>query len=347
MNCEYLVIGQGLAGTLAAHALEDLGASFIIMDGLKPYSASAVAAGIIHPVSGRRFVKAWNYDVFVPEFKSVYGRIGDRLRFNPLKSLDMHISLGSTREENDFLSQAQRYGYSDQLHPLPATVENMQSSFCRYGMPAFKVDIQNLVLLSRERWLRQNRFFKDHLDYRELRQIKTKWQYRNILADQVIFCEGCFVRENPWFRHLPIVPNKGQIFLMDHNNENELDHIDRHTLLFTRMNDQLWMGATYEWEFDTPCPDSGGWEYLSRKLKSLMNKPPMIRVHASGLRPTVMDRKPIIASHPQFPNLWSINGFGTKGASIGPFVVNHFIQLVTGREKINLFAPDRNKESLP
>lgn len=346
MNCEFLIVGQGLAGTLVGHAFEQIDRSFVVVDKVLPYSASPVAAGIIHPVSGRRFVKAWNYDSLLPVFQNTYADMENKLGSNPLEHLEMRLNLSSVKEENDLLSQAHRYGYADQLKLINEEDMVFECTKSCYSLPAFKLDIQSLVKLFRERWTIQNKYFEEIMDYSHLRQFNNKWHYRDIVADQVVFCEGCQSRFNPWFKYLPLVPNKGQVFLLQKPDRYTLNKVIRHNLLFTEFNTSIWAGATYEWEFDSPCPDSTGWKFLSQKLTDITKSPLEITAHLSGLRPTVTDRKPIIAHHPTFPNLWAINGFGTKGASIGPYVVNEFVGLIQGRLKTNLFAPDRLQKYL-
>ncbi|MGY0399494.1 MAG: FAD-dependent oxidoreductase [Ostreibacterium sp.] len=57
-SIEYLIIGQGLAGTLFAYELEKHGHSFIIVDADK-HNASKTAAGLYNPVVLKRFTGVW------------------------------------------------------------------------------------------------------------------------------------------------------------------------------------------------------------------------------------------------------------------------------------------------
>ncbi len=67
-----LIVGQGIAGTLLARALERRNARVCIADGNLPGSSSPVAAGVINPVTGKRFVKSWRFDEFFPVAQAVY-----------------------------------------------------------------------------------------------------------------------------------------------------------------------------------------------------------------------------------------------------------------------------------
>lgn len=345
MKYDFLIIGQGLTGTLVGHGLEELNASFAIIDKVRPYAASTIAAGIIHPVSGRRFVKSWAYDQLVPVFKERYHALSLKLGFQFLFEQDLEIYLSNPKEENDLLVQAERYDYARQLKRITETAEGFKNPYSIYSIPSYKLDIQTLINTSRAHWNHHNKFVDESMDYSLLRLEDGKWHYKDLIADQVVFCEGAFVRNNPWFSYIPLVPNKGQILLLDQD-ENPIHTIKR-GLLFTTFENKLWCGATYEWDFDSPAPDSSGWNFLNQKIEEVMGHPFNRVIHASGIRPTVPDRKPIIAVHPNHPTLWCINGFGTKGASVGPYVIQQFIRLLTGTEKINPFKPERLKESLP
>ncbi|MBS1662348.1 MAG: FAD-dependent monooxygenase, partial [Bacteroidetes bacterium] len=56
---DVLIIGQGICGTFLAHELERAGLSYLLIDEVRPFSASRVAAGLINPVTGRRLVTTW------------------------------------------------------------------------------------------------------------------------------------------------------------------------------------------------------------------------------------------------------------------------------------------------
>lgn len=344
MNCDFLIVGQGLAGTLTGHALEDLGASFAVLDCYKPYAASPLAAGIIHPVSGRKFVKAWLYDELIAFCHESYGKIEKKLNHKLFRKLDMHLYVSSAKEENDLLSQAQRYSYDDLLRPLQTPDPDFQSPGKAYAISAFQLDIQGLTSLFLKRWQDRQSYLPERMEYSSLLREGNSWRYKDILADQVIFCEGIWSRENPWFGQLPLIANKGQIFTLDPGIFQNLDHMVKSGLLLTRWKGEIWAGATYEWEFDQAGPDSFGWNYLYRKLENTLHHPFRVKSHLAGLRPTVPDRKPILAKHPVLPGLWAVNGFGTKGSSLGPYVTRHLADLLDGREKSNRFSPSRFKE---
>jgi glycine oxidase len=59
-----LIIGQGLAGSLLAMEMWEMGVEFMIVSAELPYSASRVAAGILNPITGKRLALTWRYGEF-------------------------------------------------------------------------------------------------------------------------------------------------------------------------------------------------------------------------------------------------------------------------------------------
>ena len=51
---DYIIVGQGIAGTNLAFQLIDSGKSIMVIDQVNLNSSSRVATGIINPVTGRK-----------------------------------------------------------------------------------------------------------------------------------------------------------------------------------------------------------------------------------------------------------------------------------------------------
>ena len=67
MKVDYLIIGQGLAGSLLVHELQKAGKSCFVLDDPKQIKASEVAAGVVNPVVFRRLTKSWLIDELYPQ----------------------------------------------------------------------------------------------------------------------------------------------------------------------------------------------------------------------------------------------------------------------------------------
>ena len=72
MQVDYLIIGQGLAGTCVALEAEKRGKSYIIVSDNNIPKSSNVAGGIINPVTGKQLTKTWRIDETLNFTKKTY-----------------------------------------------------------------------------------------------------------------------------------------------------------------------------------------------------------------------------------------------------------------------------------
>lgn len=88
MKLDYLIIGQGLAGTLLGFELMKAGNSVHYIDAPDFRKASNVAAGLINPVVFRRLTKSWMVDELYPHMLKTYADLENllgRAFFFPMK----------------------------------------------------------------------------------------------------------------------------------------------------------------------------------------------------------------------------------------------------------------------
>ena len=48
----------------------------------------------------------------------------------------------------------------------------------------------------------------------------------------------------------------------------------------------------------------------------------------AGIRPTVSDRRPLVGVHENYKNLFILNGLGTRGVMIAPFIADKLYKLI-------------------
>lgn len=62
-SIDFLIVGSGIAGLTVADHLENENQSFLIVDPFLEGHASQQSSGVINPITGRRFVKSWYYEI--------------------------------------------------------------------------------------------------------------------------------------------------------------------------------------------------------------------------------------------------------------------------------------------
>lgn len=65
-HVDYIIAGQGIAGSLLAWFLLQRGKQVLVVDPQVAGTSSGVSGGMIDPVTGRRIVKTWMADTLIP-----------------------------------------------------------------------------------------------------------------------------------------------------------------------------------------------------------------------------------------------------------------------------------------
>jgi len=87
---DYLLIGQGISGTMLSYELHKQNKSFIIIDEANEYTASKVASGVINPVTGRQIITTWLADKLFAKAWEAYQEMGYLLGDTFIEELPMY-----------------------------------------------------------------------------------------------------------------------------------------------------------------------------------------------------------------------------------------------------------------
>ena len=99
---DYIIIGQGLAGSALAWRLYFNNKSFIILDSEANTSASKAALGIYNPITGRKNIKTWNADILFKELENFYMRVEKSLNTKILYRKNIFRPFKNNRDLNDW-----------------------------------------------------------------------------------------------------------------------------------------------------------------------------------------------------------------------------------------------------
>lgn len=354
MNFNYLIIGQGLAGTLMGYRLEKAGKTVCYVDHPQQTAASEVAAGIINPITGRRYVKSWKIDELLPEARALYTELEAELGVKIWYDLPLVRTLFNRSELNqwDVRSGDESYQqYTEDQPELGAFTELTQPAFAYAGIrKTARVDIGKLVTTYRKKLVQQGRFFATPFDYASIKLGKegdfkvaipaseamngqTTTPIQSITTEAIICCEGWRGKDNPWFSYLPFGGAKGEVLRVKLAGPTPSRMLKHRIFLVPQEDDTFWVGATAENRFtdDSPTPENAA--YLEDRLKELVSVPYEIISHQAAVRPTVKDRRPFLGRHPEKPQLFIFNGLGTKGASLAPLCSKWLAEyLLSGKE---------------
>lgn len=314
-----LIIGAGLSGTCLAHYLLNKGHSIQLIDRGENHS-TAIAAGMVNPMVFRRMNKSWRLDEFAKESKSYYLELEQKLHQKLFHPLIIRRMLSSDQERNYWLERQKLPEYQDYLMAITAADEDYSAAENPFGSGrvnnAFWVDARayyqhNLSYFQDRQMLKKAPFDRQLFD-------EEKRSYEGVSYDKVVFCVGYEQMSTPFFANLPIQQTKGQTLRIRSNEIPENESLNRKCFVLPLGNQVFRVGATYEWDNPSLSPSEEAKQELVEHLKVLGDFSYEILDQQVGVRPTVLDRRPILGEHHQFKNIFLFNGLGTKGYLMAP-----------------------------
>lgn len=320
-NKKYIIVGQGLAGSVLGFMLHQRGINFKIYDNGVNH-ATRVAAGLINPVVFKRLNKCFGADETIEYAYDFYEEIEKELHVKFIHKKEYCRIFASIEEENNWLAKQNLPEFKNHIHKIPYKPEKSHSFKTPFGQGFVK----NSGYLHTEIFLdSMNEFYakNGNLISEAYNHNKTE-EYINE-GFEIIFCEGYMARKNPYFSYLPLNATKGDVIDVHKTNKDLFCTINKGVFVLPLEKNVLRIGSTYDWHNDEPIPTEEGLKELKEKLSVLEGLEYEVKSHRAGVRPTVKDRRPLIGTHPEYKMLHIINGLGTRGVALAPFWVNNFI----------------------
>lgn len=326
---DYIIVGQGLAGTCLAFQLRRQNKSVLIIDKYRDTTSSKVALGVYNPMVLKRFTPVWKVHEqlgplynFLDAFESIFNQtIHTRLK--------LLRKLNSVYEQNLWSEKSLQHGLISFMNPTLIEYDHSDiNSDFGFGeiRSAGKVDLSQMISLFREKLISEEMFLDEEFNYSSLIIENNCVVYNSYQASKIVFCEGSRLPKNPFFNYLPLVRTKGELLTVELKNLKVKDLLKSSITLLPLGNDIYKVGATFNWEQkDEICSESAKEELLD-KLYDLVRISPKLISHQAGLRPTVTDRRALLGSHSQYPHVYIFNGLGTRGLLLAPYLSLQLIQ---------------------
>lgn len=331
LQYDYIICGHGIAGAVLAHTLQQRGKKVLIYEGHLPYSASAAAAGLWNPLSFKNLKLTWRANEFLDDAESFYTRIekaSKRSFFHPLEMSRLFHSIADANEWDTRSTSESLINHitSDKTNKLTATVDQPYG----YGVVKQSGWLNTPEFLIASKSLLNDHFREETLDYSNLEISTNGVRYKEVIAEKIIFCEGYRIISNPWFKYLPVEPNKGQVQTLrsEFASDDRIFHFGKFLL---PLGDKVFRyGATYEFFDPHPEPTSVSSEQMQTELKAVCSDTFEILEEKTGYRPTLPDRKPLLGLHPTHSELAIFNGMGSRGVIMAPLCALHFADFLEG-----------------
>jgi len=183
-------------------------------------------------------------------------------------------------------------------------------------IPSYKKQLQEADLL-----------LEDTFDYSALK-FDDQLYYKGTTAKHIVFAEGFGLKKNPFFNHLPLKEVKGELLTI-HAPDLKIDYVLKSSIFIIPLGNDLYLiGATYDWKDKTNDITHKAKEELLNKLKTFMSCDFDVISQVAGIRPTVSDRRPLVGQHELHKNMYVLNGLGTRGVMIAPFIAKQLFDCI-------------------
>lgn len=336
---DYIVVGQGLAGSVLSYSLLKRGKRLLLIDTNEEKTSSKVAAGIFNPITGRKMVKTWLADQLFPFLKQFYSEMEIELQSQFFHPTNMYFPFLTQEKQNDWLllQDDERYRgyiksfYEDGLYP-DRVIES------HGGMEITKSGYLNIpkMLSELRKYLTENAtIIEKEAVKRDFIFENNKVQWGGYEANQLILCDGVWGLSKEFCPWLDFRPVKGEVLTITFE-EARFDHVvNRNGWVLPMYNRaQYKFGATYNNREVNTEPSEEGRKQLIERLENLVNTPYKIEEHKAGIRPATYDRRPFVGFHPENTLIAVFNGLGAKGVSLAPFLANHFVNVLEEEEQL-------------
>jgi len=319
LQTDFLIIGQGIAGTLLSFELMRHGKKVLVLDTADPFKASLVAGAVLNPMAGKHWSPAPQADIFLSKAHETYRNMEQLLGISILQETALHV-FHESEEKRALFEQKQ------QLFPQYLSIaSNNDSPYFNisHGQGMIRgisvMDAKTLLAEARRYLKAQEAFMEAIFDENLLEIQQDSIRYKDITASKIIFCNGVAVMKSSFFQSLPFTRNRGDVLVLDIPELPETAVYHRKLRLVPKGNQQFWCGSNYQWNFEDLLPDEGWRKASKAELRSWLKIPFKIKDHIVAERPTTAGQKPFVGIHPEYTSVAIFNGLGTRGFSSGPY----------------------------
>lgn len=330
MKVDFIVIGNGLSGISFCEELRANNKSFIVFDDGSQQS-STVAGGLYNPVVLKRFTSVWKSKEQLQVALQMYNRLEKEFNIKIDYKLPVLRKFSSFEEQNDWFTASDKPKLAEYLSTtlIKNTNPHINAAF-DFGevLKTGRIDVKTLIDAYRNFLLKELMFFEDEFRYQDLEILTDGFRYKDINAKHIVFSEGYGVCKNPFFKDLPIIGTKGELLIINAP-DLKINYVLKSSVFLIPIGpDDYIVGATYNWDDMSNNATHEAQEALLAKLNTLITCPFKIVNQVAGIRPTVKDRRPLVGEHKVHKNMYVLNGLGTRGVMIGPYVAKQLFNFI-------------------
>ena len=342
---DFLIVGQGIAGSLLAHELIKRDQQVVVFDqDREDRSSSFAAAGLYNPITGRKMVKTWMADELFPLIAPYYDQLEKEWEASFHSPIPIYRPFVSVEEQNDWQGKIATDLFAPYIRAIHTETLGYPHVVDPYGGLSLNytgvVDLP-VALRAAKAFLQNKGMYEvEVFQYQHVKTSNAGVTYKDWKARNIIYCEGTGVSENPFFKGLKMRPVKGE--LIDIKTDFHSNQIVNRGVFMIPRNEMIRVGSSYDNQNLNWQPTAGGRSIIEDKLGKLYKGAYEVVRAFAGIRPATFDRRPYLGLLENQSGIGIFNGLGTKGVSLAPFFAPLMADFLLG-EKVIPPAVDVNR----
>ena len=336
MKVDFIIVGQGLAGSALAMAFQRRGKTVVVVDSNDSSAASRVAAGLVTTLAGKGMNPVWRQSEYLPESIAYYQNLeretGEKL-FYPHPVLRLFNDEKESAKFSSKLEEVEEWVANevaeippDQLHAEHGGFEMSNGG---------RLDTLAYLKVVRRKIESAGFYLEQTFDEAAINFPAEGVTWNGIQARKIILCQGFTGLAAGRFSQLKHRSAKGEMLTI-RSDQLESDRIISRNGWMVPLGDGLWRaGATYEWDDLSTEPTNEGRAEVERKVADIIALPFQVVEHSVGVRPIIHRSQPVIGLDPKCPEIGFFNGLGSKGVITAPSVAEHFASFLVGESELD------------
>lgn len=337
-NFDYIIVGQGLAGTTLAHLFLQQGQTVLVIDEQKEITSSKVAAGMWNPVVFKRYTQSFLAKTLLQFNRTFFTEIEQLLTTKIYHPRPYYRLFPSEQDIEHWQGKLTNIEVEEFLNPT--IYKDLDSTAYHANLGAAPInhcgflDVKKYINTTEKYLLEKESFLPQKFSYTDLELSNDTINYKGVTAKKIIFCEGLEVLNNPYWKDLlAFYPVKGELLTIKADLP-EKEAIINKGIFIVPLADNLYnVGSTYNWSDIDYVPTEVAKTLLLGKIKEIIKTPFEVVGHKAAIRPAAKDRRPFVGLHKEHPQVGVVNGLGAKGVMLAPYFANQLVNnILTGAE---------------
>lgn len=324
MNTDFLIVGQGLAGSLIAWQLMQRNQRVLVVDRDEAETSSKVAAGLVTPITGSRFGIAGDLKTTLPFAKKFYWELEEELSERFFNHIRIARLFQSGEEQN--LWEKKLHNDPDRFFSYHTPMKIDEEIF-RAEEGGFELkeggwlNLPVFLETIRQHLLEHASYAIGKLDSADIALTPKGVQWKNVTAEKgVVFCQGWRGNSNRFFDWIPMNPAHGEILdIQCDPASSESRRIHKGGWLLPLGEGKFRAGSNYDHQFTSAEPTIAGLNLIKEKVEKILHVPFTVTNHRAAIRPIIRRSRIVMGTHPAHSNVHFFNGLGSKGVLNGPY----------------------------